>query len=102
MPLETLNVVTLHDITSIQIACQCGAYFTYNPDHIIRLPVSCHQCHADWKDDFHNTMDQQIVENFIRLIKEVRAQQAANPRLKIKLVFREEDLTGDPFSPNVR
>jgi len=102
MPLETLNVVTLHDITSIQIVCQCGAYFTYSPDKAIRLPVSCHQCHADWKDDFINTMDQRIVEGFMEMIREIRKQQSTNPRMKIKLVFREEDLTGDPSSPNVR
>jgi hypothetical protein len=101
MPIETLNVVTLHDIANIQLACSCGAYFTYDPDKEIRLPTWCHQCHSEWKDDFRNTIDQQIVENFMRVVRDVRRQQSVNPRITIKLVFREEE-TSVLSSPNER
>jgi len=90
MPIENLIVMTLSDIDQVQIECQCGAAFTYDPDRLVRLPDACHQCSANWKDG-NATFDRKVIQDFIEAMPNIRKQQMANPRLKIKLVFREHE-----------
>lgn len=93
MPVENLAVMALNDISQVQIACQCGACFTFDPDKDMRLPASCHQCQMRWREDCADTLDRQAVDGFMQMFREVRRQQSVNPRMKIKLVF-QEDATG--------
>jgi hypothetical protein len=89
MTIENSIVVGLGDITQVVLECQCGARFSFNPDKHVNLPHNCHQCHAEWRDDWSKTFDQVIVEGFINNIRKAREQQQANSRIKLKLVFQD-------------
>lgn len=100
MTIKNLVIVGLNDIRQIQIECQCGASFSYNPDKEILLPHTCHQCHGRWKDDFKNSYDLQLMEAFLKAIREIRSQQRANNRMTIKFVLEDADSTDPSSSPN--
>ena len=87
MTIQNLFVAELADILQVQLRCNCGAELSYNPDKSIQLPHECQQCHEAWRDEIVDSMDQRVVESFMRTIKETRKQQEGTKRLKIRLVF---------------
>ena len=88
MTTQRLFIAELSDILQVQLQCKCGAQFSYDPDKPVRLPRECPQCDLEWRDDASfATLDQQIVEGFMKALQKAREQQRANGRIKIKFTF---------------
>ncbi len=86
MTREHRLVLSLDEIHAIRWACQtCGSAVSYPLDSAIRLPPTCHACHAAFVES-PSVADWQQLQAFVDALTRVRPAHALGATLTLELL----------------